>query len=118
MRTSQSRKKSYAEQRRWNLEFLISNKVYLKVSPFKTVIRGKRKGKLSPRYIEPYEILEKIRPVAYRIALPVALSNIHNMIHVSQLRKHELDPTQVLWNETIKIWNDLTYPKEPIRIVD
>ena len=85
MRTSQSCQKSYANQRRRNLEFSIGYKVYLKVSPFKTVIRGKKKGKLSPRYIGPYQILEKIRSVAYRIALHVALSNIHNVFHMSQL---------------------------------
>ena len=118
MRTSQSRQKSYADQRRRNLEFSIGDKVYLKVSPFKSVIRGKRKGKLSPRYIGPYEILERIGVVAYRIALPVALSNIHNVFHVSQLRKHEPDPTQILRNKTIEIQNDLTYPEEPVRILD
>ena len=93
MRTSQSRLKSYADQRRQNLEFLIGDKVYLKVSLFKTVIRGKKKRKVRPRYIGPNEILEKIGPVAYRVALLVALANIHNMFHVSQLRKHEPDPT-------------------------
>ncbi|XP_052187706.1 uncharacterized protein LOC127798285 [Diospyros lotus] len=118
MRISQSRQKSYADQRRRNLEFLVGDKAYLKVSPFKSVIRGKRKGKLSPRFIGPYEILEKIGLVAYRLALPVALSNIHDVFHVSQLRKHEPDPTQVLRNETIEIRNDLTYPEEPVRILD
>ena len=67
------------------MEFLIGDKVYLKVSPFEIVIRGKKKGKLSLRYIGPYEILEKIGPVAYRVVLPVALANIHNVFHVSQL---------------------------------
>ena len=92
--------------------------MYLKVSPFKTVIRRKKKGKLSPRYINPYEILEKIRPVAYRVALPVALAKIHNVFHVSQLQKHEPDPTKVLRNETIEIRNDLTYPEEPVQILN
>jgi len=100
------------------LEFLIGDKVYLKVSPFEIVIRGKKKGKLSPRYINPYEILEKIGPVAYKVALLVALANIHNMFHVSQLQKHELDPMQIFRNETIEIQNDLTYPEEPVQILD
>ena len=77
--------------------------MYLKVSPFKTMILGKKKGKLSPRYIGPYKILERIGPITYKIALPMVLSNIHNMFHVSQLRKHEPDPMQVLQNETIEI---------------
>ncbi|XP_052185217.1 uncharacterized protein LOC127796852 [Diospyros lotus] len=100
---SQSLQKSYADHRRRNLEFLIGDKVYLKLFPFKIVIQGKKKGKLSPRYIGPYEILEKIGSVAYRIALPVTVANIHNVFHVSQLQKHELDPMQVLQNETIEI---------------
>ena len=91
--------------------------MYLKVSPFK-VIQGKKKGKLSLKYVGPYEILEKIRLVAYRIALPVALANIHNVIHVSQLWKHELDPMQVLRNEIIEIRSDLTYPEEAVQILD
>ena len=92
--------------------------VYLKVLPFKIVIRGLKIGKLNPRYIGPYEILERIRFVGYKIALLVALSNIHNVFHVSQLRKREPDPMQVLQNETIEIQNTLTYQEEPVQVLD
>ena len=66
-------------------EGAVSDRVYLKVSSFKTMIQRKRKGKLSPRYIDPYEILDRVRPITYKLALPMVLSNIHSALHVSQL---------------------------------
>ncbi len=70
--------------------------VFLKVSLWKGITRFGHKGKLSPRYTSPFEILERVGLVAYRIVLPPALSKIHNVFHVSSLRKYILDPSHIL----------------------
>ncbi|KAA3466739.1 Retrotransposon gag protein [Gossypium australe] len=70
------------------IEFEIGDKVFLKVSPWKKILRFGRKGKLSPRFIGPYEIIERVGPVAYRLLLPSELEKIHNVFHVSVLRRY------------------------------
>ena len=82
---TQDRQKSYVDNLRKDLEFEVGDMVFLKVTPWKGVIRFGRRGKLGPRYIEPYEIIERIGPVAYRLALPEELSRIHNVFHVFML---------------------------------
>ena len=77
--------------------------MFLKVSPWKKILRFGRKGKLSPRYIGPYEIIERIGPVAYRLALPPELQKIHDIFHVSMLRRYRSDPPHVIPIEDIKI---------------
>ncbi|XP_052209286.1 uncharacterized protein LOC127812796 [Diospyros lotus] len=79
---------------------------------------NKKKGKLGPRYIGPYDIVERIGPVAYRLVLPLALSNLHDVFHVSQLRKHEPDPSQVMPVEAIEIQENLSYVEKPVSILD
>jgi len=96
MLTVQSRQKSYADKHRHKLEFNIGDLLYLKVSPIKGVMRFGTKGKLSPRYIGPFEIKEVVGPVAYRVHLPPTLSAIHDVFHVSNLRKHVHDPLHVI----------------------
>ncbi|XP_077222075.1 uncharacterized protein LOC143855912 [Tasmannia lanceolata] len=118
MRTAQSRQKSYADHRRRDLEFAVGDRVFLKVSPWKGVIRFGKKGKLSPRYIGPYEILERIGPVSYRVALPPALSHVHNVFHVSLLRKYLADPSHVLQTEPMQLEQDLSYEEQPVQILD
>ncbi|KAL0534416.1 hypothetical protein IC582_028707 [Cucumis melo] len=89
MHTAQSRQKSYADVRRKDLEFEIGDKVFLKVAPMKGVLRFERRGKLSPRFVGPFEILERIGPVAYRLALPPSLSAVHDVFsrfHVEEVR--------------------------------
>ncbi|GAA0165110.1 hypothetical protein LIER_20594 [Lithospermum erythrorhizon] len=81
LRTAQDRQKKYANRRRIDLSFEIGDKVFLQISPWKGVLRFGKKGKLSPRYIGPYEIIAKVGPVAYRIALPPELQRIHNVFH-------------------------------------
>ena len=116
--TAQSRQKSYADQRRRELDFFVGDKVFVKVSPMKGVMRFGKKGKLSPRFIGPYEILEKVGTVAYRIALPPSLAAVHNVFHVSMLRKYTMDPSHILPITQLPISDKLTYEETPVRIVD
>ncbi|XP_049365850.1 uncharacterized protein LOC125830721 [Solanum verrucosum] len=99
-----------------DIEYQVGDKVFLKVSPWKKIMRFGKKGKLSPRFIGPYEILERIRPVAYKLALPLELEKIHNVFHVFMLRRYRYDPSHVRLVESIEVNPDLTYNKEPIRI--
>ncbi|KAL0539443.1 hypothetical protein IC582_023655 [Cucumis melo] len=96
MLTAQSRQKSYADVRRKDLEFEVGDMVFLKVAPMKGVLRFVKKGKLSPRFVGPFEILERIGPVAYRLALPPSFSAVHDVFHVSMLRRYVADPTHVV----------------------
>ena len=95
----------------------MGDKVFLKVSPWKKVMRFGKKGKLSPRFIGPYEILERVGPVAYRLALPPELSKIHNVFHVSMLRRYRSDPTHIIQAEKIELQPDLSYEEEPVAIL-
>ena len=87
LKAAQSRQKSYFDKRRDPLQFEVGNHVYLRVSPTRGVQRFGMKGKLAPRYVGPYEIIETCGPVAYRVRLPPQLSTIHDIFHVSQLKK-------------------------------
>ena len=95
LRAAQSRKKSYYDIKSKALELEIGDKVFLWVAPMKRVIRFGKKGKLSPRYVGPFEVLERAGEVAYKIALPSALSEIHNVFHDSIVRKYIPDPSHV-----------------------
>ncbi|XP_073121423.1 uncharacterized protein [Henckelia pumila] len=118
MLTAQSRQKSYADQRRRDLEFEIGDHVFLKVSPWKGVVRFGKKGKLSPRYIGPFEILEKVGARAYRVALPPNLGGVHNVFHISMLRKYVANPSHVIRHERVKWMPDLSYEEMPVQILD
>ena len=80
-------------------------------------MRFEKKGKLSPRFIGLYEVIEKVGPVAYQLALPPELEKIHNVFHVSMLRWYRLDPSHVVSSETIEVRPDLTYEEEPVEIL-
>ena len=101
--------KSYADKRRRPLEFQVGNKVFIKVSPTKGIKRFGAQGKLSPRYIRPYEIIEKLNPVPCRLDLLVELEHVHNVFHISQLRKYILNPNHTTVSEPIEITADLVY---------
>ncbi|XP_052114913.1 uncharacterized protein LOC127745688, partial [Arachis duranensis] len=92
--------------------------VFLKVTPTMGVGRAIKTKKLNPRYIGPFQILERIGPVAYRMALPPYLSNLHDVFHVSQLRKYTPDASHVLEPESVQLREDLTLPVAPVRIDD
>ena len=81
-------------------------------------MRFRKKGKLSPRFVGPFEILKRIRKVAYELALPPTLVGVHNVFHVSMLRKYISDPSHVLNYEPLKIKDNLTYEEIPIQILD
>ncbi|KAL0540282.1 hypothetical protein IC582_024516 [Cucumis melo] len=117
MHTAQSRQKSYADVRRKDLEFEIGDKVFLKVAPMNGVLRFERRGKLSPRFVGPFEILERIGPVAYRLALPPSLSTVHDVFHVSMLRKYVPDPSHVVDYEPLEIDEKLSYIEQPVEVL-
>ena len=116
--TASSRQKSYADKRRSNLEFQVGDYVLLKVSPWKGVIRFRKRGKLGPRFIGPYKVIARVGKVAYRLELPDELSLIHNTFHVSQLRKCVVDETAVIPLEDIQIDERLNYVEKPIAILE
>ena len=99
----QSRQKSYADRRRRPLEFQRGDYVFLKVSPKKGVFRFSKKGKLTPRYTGPFEVIKVVGKVAYQLRLPAQLSRLHDVFHVSMLRKCQSDTTSVVDLEDIEI---------------
>ncbi|GKD16633.1 putative reverse transcriptase domain-containing protein [Tanacetum coccineum] len=113
-----NRQKSYADRRRKPLEFEVGDKVMLKVSPWKGVIRFGKRGKLNPRYIGPFKILAKVGTVAYRLELPNQLSRVHSTFHVSNLKKcFSEEPLAILLDE-IQIDDKLNFIEEPVEIMD
>ena len=117
LKVATDRQKSYTDMKRKDIRYEVGEKVFLKVSPWKKVMRFGKKGKLSPRFIGPYEVIEKVGPVAYRLALPPDLDKIHNVFHVSMLRRYRSDPTHIVSSETIELRPDLTYEEEPVEIL-
>ena len=111
------RHKSYADMKRKDIRCEIGEKVFLKVSPWKKVMRFGKKRKLSPRFIGPNEVIKKVGPTAYRLALPHDLEKIHNVFHVSMLRRYRSDLSHVVSSETIELRPDLTYEKELVEIL-
>ncbi|WVZ71289.1 hypothetical protein U9M48_019891 [Paspalum notatum var. saurae] len=118
LKRAQSRQKSYSDKRRRPLVFEKDDHVYLRVSPMKGVHRFGVKGKLSPRYIGPFKITEQCGPVAYRLELPPHLAAVHDVFHVSQLKKCLRVPEEVIDTSQIQIQPDLTYEEKPIKILD
>ncbi|XP_059639261.1 uncharacterized protein LOC132281583 [Cornus florida] len=116
--TAQSRQKSYADKRRRPLSFEVGDHVFLRVSPRKGLMRFGKSGKLSPRFIGPFEILDRVGEVAYRLALPPQLDRVHNVFHVSMLRKYEPDPSHILSWVDVDIDEDVCYEEGPVQILD
>ncbi|GKF40417.1 hypothetical protein Tco_0120478 [Tanacetum coccineum] len=116
--TARSRQKSYANVRRKPLEFDVGDMVMLKVSPWKGVIRFGKRGKLSPRYVGPFKIIDIIGPVAYKLELPDELRGIHNTFYVSNLKKCLADENLVIPHEDIQLDDKLLFIEEPVDIMD
>ena len=115
---AQSRQKSYADVRRQPLEFEVGDHVFLKVMLKRGVVRFGKRGKLLPRFVGPFEILEKVGTVAYRLALPPSMSGVHEVFHVSMLSKYTPDPAHVVdWGQ-IEVDTDGTFEEGLVCIVD
>ncbi|KAI3685830.1 hypothetical protein L6452_35090 [Arctium lappa] len=118
MKVAQDRQKSYADCRRRPIEFSVGDLVMLKVSPWKGVLRFKKHGKLSPRFIGPFKILERIGKQAYRLELPEELTGIHDVFHVGYLRKCLSKHDEVVPLTEVKIDEKLRYAEEPEAILN
>ena len=115
---AQSRQKSYADVRRRPLEFEVGDHIFLKVMPRRGVVRFGKRGKLSPRFFRPFEILERVSIFAYRLALLPSMSSVHEVFHVSMLRKYTPDPAHVVDLGPIEVDTDETFEEGPVCILD
>jgi hypothetical protein len=115
---TQSCQKSYTDKRRRPLEFEVGDHVYLRVSPMKGVRCFGIKGKLAPCYTGLYPIIDKYGSTSYQVELPVKLSGVHNVFHVSQFKRYLKHPTDVIIEDTIPLQPDLTYKTYPIKVLD
>ncbi|XP_070046552.1 uncharacterized protein [Nicotiana tomentosiformis] len=118
LRTAQSKQKCYADQKAHDLSFMVGKKVLLKVSPMKGIIGFRNRGKLNLRFIGPFDVLERVGEVAYRLALPTSLSGVHPVFHVSMLRRYHADRSHVLDYNIVQLDESLGYEEESIAIVD
>ena len=118
LKAAQFKQKSYADKRRKPLQFEVGDHVYLRVSPTKGVQRFGLKGKLAPRYIGSFEILEICGPVAYQIRLPSWLAAVHDVFHISQLKKCAKVPEEIIEQQDFKVEPDLSYVEYPMKIHD
>ena len=117
LKVASDRQNSYANLKRKDIEYEVGDKVFLKVSPWRKVLRFGKKGKLSPRLISPYEVLERIEPVAYRLALPPELAKLHDVFHVSMLQKYRSDESHILTVQEVQVQQDFSYDEEPKAIM-
>ena len=116
--TARSRQKSHADRRQKPLEFQVNDKVLLKVSPWKGVVRFGKKGKLAPRYVGPIKILERVGKVAYRLELPSELSNVHPVFHVSNLKKCLAENDLQIPHDEVRIDKKMHFVEIPVEIVN
>ncbi|GKF59484.1 hypothetical protein Tco_0176270 [Tanacetum coccineum] len=114
LKAARDRQKSYADNRRKPLEFQVGDHVMLKISPWKGVVRFGKKGKLAPRFIGPFEILERIGPVTYRLRLPEELSSVHDTFHMSNLKKCLANANFHVPMDEIKVDKTLRFVEEPL----
>ncbi|GJW99612.1 putative reverse transcriptase domain-containing protein [Tanacetum coccineum] len=118
LQAARDRQRSYANVRRKPLEFQVGDHVMLKLSPQKGVIRFGKRGKLNPRYIRPFKILERISLVAYKLEFPEELSNVHSTFHVSNLKKCLSDESLVNPMKELRLDDKLNFVEEPVEIMD
>ncbi|GKE23888.1 hypothetical protein Tco_1435400 [Tanacetum coccineum] len=118
MQAACDRQKSYVDLKRKPMEFQVGDKVMLKVSPWKGVVHFGKRGKLNPRYVGPFKVLEKVRAVAYKLELPQELSRVHNTFHVSNLKKCYADEQLAILLDGLHIDDKLHFIDEPVEIMD
>ncbi|GJQ93218.1 putative reverse transcriptase domain-containing protein [Tanacetum coccineum] len=118
LKAVRDRQKSYVDKRRIPLEFSVGEHVLLKVSPWKCVVHFGKKGKLAPSFVGPFEITERIGPMAYRLRLPEELNGVHDTFHVSNLKKCLADPTLQIPLDEIQVYGKLNFVEEPVEILE
>ncbi|CAN6720908.1 unnamed protein product [Malus baccata var. baccata] len=118
LKVAQDRQKSLADKHATNRKYDVGDWVFLRLSPWKGVVRFGKKGKLSPRFIGPYMIIERVGEVAYRLELPQELSKLYDVFHVSMLQHYVSDPSHVIPPQPLEINSDLTYDEEPVALLD
>ncbi|XP_050878194.1 uncharacterized protein LOC127082014 [Lathyrus oleraceus] len=117
MKVTHDRQKNYSDKRRRPLEFEEGDHVFIRVTPRAGIARAIKTRKLRPRFIEPFQILQRIGPVAYHITLPPNPSDLHDVFHVSQLSKYYRDPSHVTEPETVELRDNLEYEALPVKIL-
>ncbi|GJS13751.1 reverse transcriptase domain-containing protein [Tanacetum coccineum] len=117
MQAARDRQKSYADLKRKPMEFQVGDKVMLKVSPWKGVVRFGKRGKLNPRYVGPFKVIERVGEVAYKLELPEELSRVHNTFHVSNLKKCHADEPLAVPLDGLNLDDKLHFVEEPVEIV-
>ncbi|XP_071928107.1 uncharacterized protein [Coffea arabica] len=118
IQTAQSCQKSYADNRRKDLEFAVGDQVFLKITSLKASLMAGKGKKLQLRFVGPYKILQRVGIMAYKLELPPSLSRIHNIFHMSMLKKYHPDPSHVLQPKNNEIDEALTYEEKPIKLLD
>ena len=107
LKAARDRQKSYADLKRRDIEYEVGDKVFLKVLSWRKILRFGQKGKLNPRFIGPYEILKRVGPMAYRLALPSELAKLLDVFHVSMLRRYRSYESHILPVQEIQVQEDL-----------
>ncbi|GJS66662.1 hypothetical protein Tco_0681226 [Tanacetum coccineum] len=118
MQDARDRQKSYVDLKRKPMEFQVGDKVMLKVSPWKGVICFGKQGKLNPRYVGPFKVLEQVGSIAYKLELPQELSRVHNTFHVSNLKKCYADEPLAVLLDGLNFDDKLHFVDEPVEIMD
>ena len=123
LKVAQSRQKSYADSKRKETVYKVGDRVYLRVSPLRGVKHFGVKGKLVPRFVGRYKVLERMGEVAYKLELPDGLSGVHDVFHVSQLKKCHAEMADIPLRDTvpleaIRLDSDLTYEEKPVKILE
>ena len=123
LKVAQSRQKSYADSKRKEIVYEARDRVYLRVSPLRGVQRFGVKGKLAPRFVGPYKVLEHMGEVSYKLEFPEGLSGVHDVFHVSQLKKCHAELADIPLRDTvpleaIRLDSDLTYEEKPVKTLE
>ncbi|XP_027155010.1 uncharacterized protein LOC113755144 [Coffea eugenioides] len=118
IRMAQSRQKSYADNRRKDLKLEIGDKMFLKITPLKASLMAEKRKNLQQRFVGLYKVIQHVGNVAYKLELPLNLSRIHNVFHVSILRKYHSDPSHMLQPKEVKIDENLSYEEKSVKLLD